>query len=194
MLSRIDRCLHHIAHGLVGSKVGLSMELKIKTAELILHLMERRRCFGLFVILGWQRKWQDHLDRPDSGQDIFARRRINIMNLEPDERRRYDLGATVNFDGAILIDKRGDIVHSGVLIEGLRPRLVAEKVNPGRFEDLSVQFGFENKVHTRHLTAIAGSYIFKGTTVFTVSEETGTFHIFENGRIVHHHSSLGSGR
>ncbi len=187
MLNRIEQRLHHIAHDLVGSKVGLPPALKLKTAELILHLMAKRRCFGLFVILGWQGKWRDHLDRPDSEQDIFASRRVNIMNIQPDERRRYDLGATVNFDGAILIDRRGDIVHSGVLIEGMRPRAVADKVRPGRFADLSEQYGFETKVHTRHLTAIAASYAFKGTTVFTVSEETGAFHIFEGGRIVHCH-------
>ncbi len=187
MLSRINQRLEHIAGDLAGSAVDLPLDLKLKTAELILHLMERRRCFGLYVILGWRGKWQDHLDRPDSDQDIFAHRRLNIMKIEPDEHRRYDLGATVNFDGAILIDRRGDIVHSGVLIEGMRPRLVAGKVNPGRFDDLSEQFGFETKVHTRHLTAIASSYVFKGTTVFTVSEETGAFHIFEKGLIIHCH-------
>jgi len=185
MENRIADHLHHIAHDLVDSEVELPPELKLKTADLILHLMARRRSFGLFVILGWQNKWLEYLDRPDSGQDLFAGRRINIMNIRPGERRRYDLGATLNFDGAILIDRRGAIVHSGVIIEGVRPRLVAAKVNPGRFEDLSEQFGFDTKVHTRHLTAIASSYVFRGSTVFTVSEETGAFHIFELGRIIH---------
>jgi DNA integrity scanning protein DisA with diadenylate cyclase activity len=72
-----------------------------------------------------------------------------------------------------------------VTIEGLRPSLVARKINPGRFSDLSEQFGFRKKVHTRHLSAIAASYFFDGTTVFTVSEETDDFHMFENGKIIY---------
>ncbi len=185
MESRIHARLADIASDLAGSAVDLPLALKLKTADLILHLMARRRNFGLYVILGWRRDWSECLDRPDSGQDIFARRRINIMNFRHGERRRYDVSATVNFDGAILIDRRGSIIHSGVIIEGMRPSLVAQKINPGRFNDLSEQFGFADKVHTRHLTAIASSFVFGGTTVFTVSEESGHFHIFEGGRIMH---------
>jgi hypothetical protein len=187
MECKIVNHLREIAQDLDGSKVALPLAMKLRAAELVLHLMVRRKNFGLFVILGWMRKWHRYLDRPDSEQDIFARHRLNIMDTKPGERRRYDVSATVNFDGAILIDRRGSVVHSGVLIEGLRPRLVAEQVNPGRFSDLSEQFGFETKVHARHLTAIASSYVFKGTTVFTVSEETGAFHVFESGVIMHHH-------
>ena len=90
-----------------------------------------------------------------------------------------------DFDGAILIDKNGQIMHSGIIIEGLRPRVIAEKLNPGKFKDLSEQFGFKGKVHSRHLSAITASYIFKGTSVFTVSEENDSFHIFERGKIVY---------
>lgn len=185
MNTDIPRQLPKIAADLELSKVDLPIQLKVKTAELILNLMARRKHFGLFVILGWQRKWREFSDISDSQQDIFARRPINIWNIRAGERRRYDVGATINFDGAILIDRGGSIVHSGVMIEGLRPRVVADKVNPGRFNDLSEQFGFDAKVHTRHLTAIAASHVFKGTTVFTVSEESGAFHVFERGRIIY---------
>jgi hypothetical protein len=181
----IKKQLADIAADLGSSKTALPVPLKVKAAELIMNLMSRRQPFGLFVILGWQRKWRDFLDVSDSRQDIFARHHINILNIRPGERRRYDVGATLNFDGAILIDKGGAIIHSGVMIEGLRPRVVADKVRPGHFNDLSEQFGFDAKVHTRHLTAIAASYIFKDTTVFTVSEESGAFHIFERGQIIY---------
>jgi DNA integrity scanning protein DisA with diadenylate cyclase activity len=168
-----------------GSKVALPLELKMRTSELILRLMERKRHFGLFVILGWQqKKWQEYLDISDSQQDIFAEHHVDIMKLKPGEKRSADVAATINFDGAILIDKKGTIVHSGAMIEGMRPRVVAQKLNPGKFNDLSEQFGFTSKVHTRHLSAIAASYVFKGTTVFTVSEENDSFHIYEGGRIV----------
>ncbi len=184
MESTLDKQLAGVATSFSDSKTGLSLPLKMKTAELICRLMTKRKNFGLFVILGWQKKWQEHLDISDSQQDIFVGRHIDIMHATPAEDRGYDVGATVDFDGAILIDKRGVIVHSGAMIEGLRPRAVAQKLNPGHFADLSEQFGFTTKVHTRHLAAITASYIFRGTTVYTVSEENNAFHIFEGGRII----------
>jgi len=187
MQSKMEKRLAGIAEGLAASRTDIPLPLKLKTAEMILHVMDRKkRHFGLFVILGWQRKWHDHLDISDSEQDIFADRHLDITRLRPGEHRRVDVSATVDFDGAILIDKHGTIVHSGVFIEGLRPRIVAQKLHPGRFADLSEQFGFETKVHARHLSAITASYVFKGTTVYTVSEENDAFHVFEGGRIMHH--------
>lgn len=188
MERRLKKLLEKVARNLDGSRTEVSLALKMKTAEVVLRLMEHRKNFGLFVILGWQRKWHGYLDVSDSQQDIFASHHLDIMRLKPGEHRRRDVDATINFDGAILIDRRGTIIHSGVFIEGLRPRVVAEKLNPGRFRDLSEQFGFDTKVHARHLSAVTASHVFKGTTVFTVSEENNAFHIFENGRIVHHHA------
>src|SRR3989344_2737736 len=185
MRSLLSKRLERVSKSLVASKTALPLDLKLQTAEVVLRLMDRRKPFGLFVILGWQRKWRDYLDISDSQQDIFSGYRIDIMSLKSGRRRRRDVRATVNFDGAILIDRLGVIIHSGAVIEGLRPRVIAQKINPGRFRDLSEQFGFETKVHTRHLAAITASHVFKGTTVFTVSEETGAFHVFEGGRIVH---------
>jgi hypothetical protein len=185
MEKRIKKRLAGAAQSFARSETEVPFALKLRTAELVLRLMERRKKFGLFVILGWQKKWQDYLDVSDSAQDIFAKHHIDIMGLKSGARRRHDVGATVNFDGAILIDPHGVIIHSGVFIEGLRPRVVAQKINPGQFKDLSEQFGFDTKVHARHLSAITASYIFKGTTVFTVSEEDDSFHVFEHGTIVY---------
>jgi DNA integrity scanning protein DisA with diadenylate cyclase activity len=92
---------------------------------------------------------------------------------------------TINFDGAILIDDYGNILHSGTMIEGLHPRATADKLNPHRTIDLSSQFGFKRKVHMRHITAITSSYFFKDIIVFTISEETNDFHIFKNGKIIY---------
>lgn len=167
------------------SNVDLPLMLKLKTTELVLNLLKDEKDFGLFIILGWQNRWQKYTDISDSTQDVFAKRHININDIENHADWYRKVESTVNFDGAILIDNKGGVVHSGVILEGLRPRAVAAKVNPGKFRDLSEQFGFSQKVHSRHLFAIAASYIFKGTTVFTVSEETGVLHIFENGKIVY---------
>lgn len=167
------------------SNIDLPLALKLKLAELILNLIKRRKKFGLFVILGWRRKWNKLTDISDKTQDIFTKRHINIMKIKGRSPGRHGISTTINFDGAILINKKGNIIHSGVIIEGLRPKIAAQKINPGQFKDLSEQFGFKEKVHARHLAAITSSYIFKNTTVFTVSEETGNFHIFENGRIIY---------
>jgi len=182
----IHEQLEGVARSIENTDKEIPHSIKMKAAELILRLKNRRKkYFGLFVIVGWQRKWQKYLDISDSQQDIYAHHHIDIMHAKPGVNQRFDVSVTVNFDGAILIDRHGSIIHSGVFIEGLRPRVVAEKLNPGRFADLSEQFGFNTKVHARHLSAITSSYIFKGSTVFTVSEETGDFHMFEKGRIVH---------
>ena len=174
----------------------IPVAIKLRMAEVIFGIMERRKQFGLFVILGWRGSWKRYADTPDISQDLFARRRVNIMNIPNGARpqgprpkagngRRGNIRNTVSFDGAILVDRKGNVLHSGTMIEGLRPRAVARKLNPRVSADLSSQFGFRRKVHMRHITAITSSYTFKGTTVFTVSEETDDFHVFENGTIVY---------
>lgn len=183
---KISKKLPKIASAFLDSRVAIPFPVKMRVAEVILNLMYRRsKHFGLFVIVGWRREWNKNLDISDSGQDIFGRHRTNLMNIKKKEIKRYAISTTVNFDGAILINKDGEILHSGVLIEGLRPKVIANKINPGTFKDLSEQFGFKTKVHTRHLSAITASYIFKNTTVFTVSEEDDSFHIFEKGKIIY---------
>lgn len=180
----INKTVAKIQQALKDSKTLTSINTKLILSEVILNIMNRRRAFGLFVILGWQDKWSSFTDVPDSRQDIYKRHHVNLKDLVK-EGKHYKVESTLDFDGAILINKNGDILDSGIIIEGLRPKVVANKIRPGKFKDLSEQFGFKGKVHSRHLSAIAASYIFKGTTVFTVSEENDSFHIFENGRIVY---------
>ncbi len=173
---------------LARSATPIPLATKARLAHVILRTMERRaEPFGLFVILGWSKRWQRYAVTPDIRQDVFAGRHIgahtNASDSENEEAR--NVAATVNFDGAILVDRHGEILHSGVMIEGLWPCATANKIRPGKFSDLSAQFGFKEKVHTRHLTAITASHTFKGTTVFTVSEESGSIHVFENGKILY---------
>lgn len=179
----INKILKNAKIHLVNSRVNLPIDLKLKAVKIMLGLMSKKSGFGLFVILGWKDKWRDYTDIPDAGQDIYIKHPQNI--LQSYKTHKYDIETTVNFDGAILINNKGTIIHSGIIIEGLRPKVVADKINPGNFRDLSEQFGFHKKVHARHLSAITASYIFKGTTVVTVSEETDSLHIFEGGKIVY---------
>lgn len=180
---KVRKILKELKNALGRSKVKLPLGLKLKVAKIMLKLMNRKTGFGLFVIIGWKNKWREHTDLPDAQQDIYVKHHQNV--LKHYRTHKHDIETTVNFDGAILIDSHGNIVHSGIIIEGLKPRVAANKINPGRFKDLSEQFGFKKKVHSRHLSAITASYIFKGTTVMTVSEETNSFHVFEGGRIVY---------
>lgn len=179
----VNKILKELTIVFQKSKIKFPEKLRLKTAKIILKLMNRKRGFGLFVIVGWQNKWKKYTDIPDSGQDIYVKHRQNI--LKHYRSHKHDIETTVNFDGAILVDSRGNIVHSGIIVEGLRPKVIADKINPGSFRDLSEQFGFGEKVHSRHLSAITCSYIFKGTTVMTVSEENDSFHVFEGGKIVY---------
>lgn len=181
----IEKRISEARDAFMKSDISLPLLLKIKTAELVLNLMKHQTNFGLFIILGWQNTWQDYTDIADSTQDIFLSHHVNINEIENHSDWFQEVESTVGFDGAILVDTKGEIVHSGVILEGLRPKTVAESVNPGKFSDLSEQFNFKQKVHSRHLFAIASSYVFENTTVFTVSEESGTLHIFEKGKIIY---------
>ncbi|OGM98901.1 MAG: hypothetical protein A2915_02970 [Candidatus Yanofskybacteria bacterium RIFCSPLOWO2_01_FULL_41_34] len=180
----INKTVARIRQALKKSKTHASLNTKLTLSGIILSVMNRRRAFGLFVILGWHDKWNSFTDVPDSNQDIYKKHHVNLKDLVK-EGKHYKVESTLDFDGAILIDKNGKILDSGIIIEGLRPKVIANKIHPGKFKDLSQQFGFKGKVHSRHLSAITASYIFKGTTVFTVSEENDSFHVFENGRIVY---------
>jgi hypothetical protein len=192
-----EKELRRIEKALEKSNGAIPLALKLRMAKLAVGLMQRRKKFGLFVILGWDNRWKKFADTPDASQDLFKRRHVNILKIQNGERRtasdaarvgkngRGGIVNTINFDGAILIDARGNVLHSGAMIEGLRPRATAQKLNPRQAPDLSTQFGFKRKVHMRHIAAITSSYLFRGTTVFTVSEETNDLHIFESGKIVY---------
>lgn len=185
-MPKIKKTILEIAKVLKKSKTSVATGSKLKVSEVILNIMARRKRFGLFVILGWQSKWHKYTDISDAGQDIFNKHHTNLFTRTcPTKNSHHDIATTLDFDGAILVDKNCVVTHSGVVIEGLRPSVVANKLNPGNFRDLSEQFGFRGKVHTRHLSAITSSYVFPGTTVLTVSEETGDFHIFEEGKIIY---------
>jgi DNA integrity scanning protein DisA with diadenylate cyclase activity len=185
-MPKIKKTILEIAKALKKSRTPVATKSKLKVAEVILNIMAKRKRFGLFVILGWQSKWWEYTDISDINQDIFNKHHTNLFTHKCSTKKdHWNIAMTLDFDGAILVDKNCVMMHSGVVIEGLRPSTIAKKLNPGSFRDLSEQFGFKNKVHTRHLSAITSSHIFNGTTVFTVSEETGDFHIFEGGRIIY---------
>lgn len=168
------------------SKNNIPLELKLKTFFLLKKLKtRRRRPFGIIIILGWNSKWNKlHTSIPDIRQNIFKQGRFDLTRAS-EKNTLAKLSSIAGFDGAILISPTGLILASGVYLEKMAPKLVAKKISPVRSEDLSAAFGFLRKVHSRHLVAIAASYRLKGTTVFVVSEEVGSIHIFEDGKIIY---------
>lgn len=184
-MKEIKRHLSKIIKIFGKEKSPKERALKVELSEIILHLRRsHKKKFGIFIIFGWKNKWDNkYADIPDMSQDIFTKRHLNISKFYKNSSKK--IASTINFDGAILIDSNGNILHSGIIIEGLRPRNLANKISSiGPERDLSARLGFKKKVHSRHLSAIAASFQFKGTIVFTISEETGDLHIFKNGKIL----------
>lgn len=165
---------------------GVSAELKMKICESLLRLnQERKKRFGMLIVLGWKRDWNGkYASLPDSSQNLFSGKSFSVARATNSCLRKILL-KIADFDGAILVNLRGEIVASGVYLENMNPKAIAETLNSKHAKDLSEAFGFAKKVHTRHLVAIATSYRLKGTTVFAVSEEDGSIRAFERGRIIY---------
>ena len=161
-----------------------NIDLKLKIHSLLTTLKkEIKKPFGMIVVFGWQRKWnKKYAAFPDITQNIFNKIIINLRNDSHSDIVKV-LKETMNFDGAILIDEKGNFSASGVYLTNIAPNEVA-KILYSSAVDLSTAFGFKRKVHMRHLAGIAASYILKGTTVFVLSEEDNSLRIFEGGKIV----------
>ncbi len=145
--------LKKIKNVLKEESLQKSHDDKMRLLELILKLASRRKkMFGLFVIFGWEKKWNDlYAVFPDSSQDLFSTTEQSIF----DEKSLKKISATVDFDGAILLNHEGTILHSGVILEGLRPSRLALAIAPIDTKgDFSVRLGFKKKVHARHMAAI----------------------------------------
>jgi DNA integrity scanning protein DisA with diadenylate cyclase activity len=164
---------------------GSPPELKLKIYHALKRLKHRRRKpFGMLIVLGWKREWMKrYASIPDKTQNIFAEHPFDFVAASED-RAVEILAKTADFDGAILMSEKGEIIASGIYLEAMRPKRVAEILAPQHAADMSSALGFAKKVHARHMAAIAASYWLKGTTVFVVSEEDGSIRIFENGRII----------
>ena len=174
-----------LANVLSHSKEGALPELKLKIYHVLKRLKKRRRKpFGMLIVLGWKREWmRRHASLPDKTQNVFAGRPFDFANASED--RAVDVLAQIaEFDGAILMSEKGEIMASGIYLEAMQTKRVAEILAPDHAADMSAAFGFIKKVHTRHMAGIAASYWLRGTTVFVVSEEDGSIRIFENGKII----------
>jgi len=161
-------------------------ELKLKVYEILLELRRQiRKKFGLLIVLGWRREWNEkYISMPDATQNIFRAHCHFDLKHASFRHAVSVIKKTIDFDGAIIITCEGIIIGSGLYLENFHPKEVVKILHPTKTEDLSSAFGFAQKVHTRHLAAIAASYTLRGTTVFVLSEEDNTIRIMEKGRII----------
>jgi len=114
----------------------------------------------MLVVYNFDEEWFDKFcSFPDVSQNIFKDKNKYFKNPLNEIVNIFLL--TTDFDGAILINNRGLVLASGVFLENIKAKEVALHLNPQKAEDLSAAFGFKKKVHTRHLTAIALSYVLK---------------------------------
>lgn len=176
-----DALLNILAH----AKDGAAPELKLKIYHTLKRLKKRRRKpFGMLIVLGWKREWmKKYASLPDKTQNLFAARTFDFAGAT-EERAVETLAQLADFDGAILMSEKGEIIASGIYLESMHAKRLVKILGPDHASDMSAALGFAKKVHTRHMAGIAASYWLKGVTVFVVSEEDGSIRIFENGRII----------
>lgn len=168
------------------SKTGISTKHKLDVLLAVSRIVSHaRKEFGLLIILGWRAGWQkEYALLTDVRQDIFRYRASKILN-RPLKRVINTIKKTKYFDGAILIRRKGYASASGIFLTNLRPKLLVEHLEHRLSHDFSHMLGFKEKVHSRHMIAITASWQLRKTTVYTVSEETRTIRIYENGRIIY---------
>ncbi|MDA2922360.1 diadenylate cyclase [Patescibacteria group bacterium AH-259-L07] len=173
-------------HDIYFSKTGIAKKHKILVLEAIHRIVNRsRKPFGLLIVLGWREKWsKEYALVTDLQQDIF-RYKPRLFLGRSMTWMMNTISKTKYFDGAILIRRKGYASASGVFLTNLRPSLLVEHLEHKMVHDLSKTLGFKEKVHSRHLIAITASWQLKQTTVYTVSEETKTIRIYEDGRIIY---------
>lgn len=177
---------NHLVQVFKETKDEKELEIKLKIFEILFRLNKRKKeSFGMLVVYNFDEEWFDKFcSFPDVSQNIFKDKKINILKTPLNEIVNI-FSLTTDFDGAILINNKGLVLASGVFLENIKAKEVALHLYPQKAEDLSAAFGFKKKVHTRHLTAIALSYVLKNTTVFVISEEDRSIRIFEKGKIIY---------
>lgn len=148
-------------------------------------MRRRRNPFGMLVVCGWHREWiEDYASFPDESQNLFKTKEYVIADHSVDDLVDL-LSRMADFDGAILVSRRGTIIASGVYLENMKAKEASQRMGIRVTTDMSEAFGFMRKVHTRHLAGIACSYLLPDTTVFAVSEERKDVRIFRTGTIIY---------
>jgi len=175
-----------VMSSLQSSGTERQQQEKMRMYLLLRRLMKKRRSsFGMLVVYGWKQQWfKDYASFPDATQNVFHEKAYQLEKHSSEHTLEL-LMQLSHFDGAVLISQQGILIASGVYLENMKPKEVAQEIASGKADDLSDAFGFARKVHARHLAGIACSYRLQGTTVYTISEEQRILRILENGKIIY---------
>jgi len=176
--------LSELEERLADSNVEIHPALKKRVYEILWGVQQGARrgeydMPGMLVVLGYEHGGKFYSE-PDHDQNVFQDK-PHVINDETAEM----MADTREFDGAILVDPTGYVTDSGIYLAGLNPAEVLDHMGIPNHRDLSTRFGFFDKVHARHLTAISASHELPGTTTYTLSEERGVLRMFEGGRILY---------
>jgi len=167
-------------------KTGVNKQHKIEILNAIHQLVSQsKKPFGMLIIVGWRKNWErKHALIPDASQNIIDKKREQMFNRNIRTVVNI-IKKTKYFDGAILIQKNGYLISSGIYLTGLQPHLLVEHLGKKLDGDFSSSLGFKDPVHARHLVAITASWQLRDTTVYTVSEEKQTIRVYENSQIIY---------
>lgn len=127
---------------------------------------------------------------PKSHNNRFWRKRLNNGEYSGscvgkdilDEKILDDIIRISKGDGVVLLEKSGNIYGFKVQLE-FKPNKIPKKYRQ-KGVDYKYAAGFrEKEVNMRQASSMAGSNYFRGTVIYTQSEETGTIRRFQNGRL-----------
>jgi len=137
--------------------------------------------FGAIFVFGYDPEKHGANICSLTGKDFFKDLKVNMYDDDiKDVLYRCMTGKS--HDGAILADKEGNILQNdtGLL---MHPEIyLKDKGRSGN--SISTQFGFDEPVYARHITAKSISHEW-GVRVITLSETTGHKRVFENGYTVY---------
>lgn len=162
------------------SDVKNDMKHKKAILNIIKELgQETKEKFGILILLGYNHsRHKDYILTMSNSKNMFNGKKSIL-----DEEVKESIKKTIFYDGAILVLRDGTLEKSGVQLDiDLIKFLNTMKLDWNK--DLASQLGFTNSVSMRHLSGISSSLQFKGTTVFTRSEETGDIRAYEEGKII----------
>lgn len=159
----------------------IDCSLILRLYNILCYVRNKSDGHGMTVVLGYDREDINHRRTiAEMCENTFFKTNDHL-NYDYIEEKMHDIR---DIDGAILADKEGNILMSGVFFL-VNPIFSLKKMGVPREDPRSLpeRFGFRTKVGTRHISSISASYKMKNSFIFSLSEETNLIRVFFNGRI-----------
>ncbi|MFH1637855.1 MAG: hypothetical protein ABIB71_05505 [Candidatus Woesearchaeota archaeon] len=150
----------------------------LRAYEILSSIRDGTEGHGITLVLGFD-PLLHHRTVMDMTDDIFEDGKEHIN----DPHMKDKIQDNREIDGAMLLDKNGKMVHSGMFFVA-NPRYVLRKMGLERDGSLPENFGFSKPVGTRHICSIGASWKMKDSFVFVLSENREV-RLFHNGMIAY---------